>query len=121
MVTAPGSGAEVIPFLKTLDLPMAVLFTVAYTTVRSVGRSRPSPSRCRRNPLMAADPMWPSQPLCARAPARTPAPQCTCRQHPHGAKPCIPAHQGLGRQPLDSKREAAWPECPSASLGARFG
>lgn len=35
VVTAPGSGAEVIPFLKTLDLPMAVLFTVAYTTVRA--------------------------------------------------------------------------------------
>ena len=34
VVTAPGSGAEVIPFLKTLDLPTAVAFTVAYTQVR---------------------------------------------------------------------------------------
>ncbi|KXZ44400.1 hypothetical protein GPECTOR_68g371 [Gonium pectorale] len=33
IVTAPGSGAEAIPFLKTLDLPIAVLFTVAYTTL----------------------------------------------------------------------------------------
>lgn len=34
VVTAPGSGAEVIPFLKTLDLPLAVAFTITYTTVR---------------------------------------------------------------------------------------
>lgn len=33
MVTAPGAGAEVIPFLKTLDLPMAILFTMTYTAV----------------------------------------------------------------------------------------
>ncbi|KAG2443589.1 hypothetical protein HXX76_001940 [Chlamydomonas incerta] len=31
VVTAPGAGAEVIPFLKTLDLPMAILFTMSYT------------------------------------------------------------------------------------------
>ncbi|KAG2490128.1 hypothetical protein HYH03_011434 [Edaphochlamys debaryana] len=33
VVTAPGSGAEAIPFLKTLDLPIAVLFTVTYTAL----------------------------------------------------------------------------------------
>ncbi|MEW5305507.1 MAG: hypothetical protein WDW36_008041 [Sanguina aurantia] len=32
VVTAPGSGAEIIPFLKTwVNLPMAVAFTVAYS------------------------------------------------------------------------------------------
>lgn len=32
MVTAPGSGAEVIPFLKTyVQLPGAILFTVLYS------------------------------------------------------------------------------------------
>lgn len=35
MVTAPGSGAEIIPFLKTyLNLPLAIGFTVVYTKVR---------------------------------------------------------------------------------------
>lgn len=35
VVTAPGSGAEIIPFLKTyLNLPLAIAFTVAYTKVR---------------------------------------------------------------------------------------
>ena len=35
MVTAPGSGAEVIPFLKTwVNLPMAIGFTVLYAKVR---------------------------------------------------------------------------------------
>ncbi|KAG2452332.1 hypothetical protein HYH02_003356 [Chlamydomonas schloesseri] len=33
VVTAPGAGAEVLPFLKTLDLPMAILFTMAYTAM----------------------------------------------------------------------------------------
>ncbi|PNW74004.1 hypothetical protein CHLRE_13g581400v5 [Chlamydomonas reinhardtii] len=33
VVTAPGAGAEVIPFLKTLDLPMAILFTMTYTAL----------------------------------------------------------------------------------------
>lgn len=35
VVTAPGSGAEIIPFLKTwVNLPMAIGFTVLYTKVR---------------------------------------------------------------------------------------
>ncbi len=35
MVTAPGSGAEIIPFLKTwVNLPMAIGFTVLYAKVR---------------------------------------------------------------------------------------
>lgn len=35
VVTAPGSGAEVIPFLKTwVNLPMAIGFTVLYAKVR---------------------------------------------------------------------------------------
>lgn len=35
MVTAPGSGAEVIPFLKTwVNLPAAIGFTVLYAKVR---------------------------------------------------------------------------------------
>ena len=34
MVTAPGSGAETIPFLKTwVNLPMAIGFTVIYAKV----------------------------------------------------------------------------------------
>ncbi len=34
MVTAPGSGAEIIPFLKTwVNLPMAIGFTVLYSAV----------------------------------------------------------------------------------------
>lgn len=36
MVTAPGSGAEIIPFLKTwVNLPMAIGFTVLYAQVRA--------------------------------------------------------------------------------------
>jgi AAA family ATP:ADP antiporter len=36
VVTAPGSGAEIIPFLKTyVNLPMAIAFTVGYAKVRS--------------------------------------------------------------------------------------
>ena len=34
VVTAPGSGAETIPFLKTwVNLPMAIGFTVLYAKV----------------------------------------------------------------------------------------
>ena len=34
VVTAPGSGAEIIPFLKTwVNLPMAIGFTVLYAKV----------------------------------------------------------------------------------------
>ena len=34
VVTAPGSGAEIIPFLKTwVNLPMAIGFTVIYAKV----------------------------------------------------------------------------------------
>ena len=37
VVTAPGSGAEVIPFLKTwVNLPMAIGFTVLYAKVVSI-------------------------------------------------------------------------------------
>ena len=37
VVTAPGSGAEIIPFLKTwVNLPMAIGFTVLYAKVHSV-------------------------------------------------------------------------------------
>lgn len=39
VVTAPGSGAEIIPFLKTwVNLPMAIGFTVLYTKVRGPGQ-----------------------------------------------------------------------------------
>jgi ATP/ADP translocase len=38
VVTAPGSGAEIIPFLKTwVNLPMAIGFTVMYAKVRTCG------------------------------------------------------------------------------------
>lgn len=38
VVTAPGSGAEVIPFLKTwVNLPMAIGFTVLYAKVMHCG------------------------------------------------------------------------------------
>lgn len=34
VVTAPGSGAEIIPFLKTwVNLPMAIGFTILYAKV----------------------------------------------------------------------------------------
>lgn len=34
VVTAPGSGAEVIPFLKTyVNLPMAIGFSIIYAKV----------------------------------------------------------------------------------------
>lgn len=34
VVTAPGSGAEIIPFLKTwVNLPMAIGFTILYAQV----------------------------------------------------------------------------------------
>lgn len=34
VVTAPGSGAEIIPFLKTwVNLPMAIGFTIMYSAV----------------------------------------------------------------------------------------
>lgn len=37
VVTAPGSGAEIIPFLKTwVNLPMAIGFTVLYTQLSNV-------------------------------------------------------------------------------------
>ena len=37
VVTAPGSGAEIIPFLKTwVNLPMAIGFTVIYTKLANV-------------------------------------------------------------------------------------
>jgi AAA family ATP:ADP antiporter len=37
VVTAPGSGAEIIPFLKTwVNLPMAIGFTVLYTKLSNV-------------------------------------------------------------------------------------
>jgi AAA family ATP:ADP antiporter len=39
VVTAPGSGAEIIPFLKTwVNLPMAIGFTVLYTKVGAAPR-----------------------------------------------------------------------------------
>jgi len=40
VVTAPGSGAEVIPFLKTwVNLPMAIGFTVLYAKVTCLPES----------------------------------------------------------------------------------
>ncbi len=40
MVTAPGSGAETIPFLKTwVNLPMAIGFTVIYAKVQCLSRA----------------------------------------------------------------------------------
>lgn len=37
VVTAPGSGAEIIPFLKTwVNLPMAIAFTIAYAKLANV-------------------------------------------------------------------------------------
>lgn len=47
VVTAPGSGAEIIPFLKTwVNLPMAIAFTIGYAKVRvQRNRDQGSPSR----------------------------------------------------------------------------
>lgn len=40
VVTAPGSGAEIIPFLKTwVNLPMAIGFTIIYTKLANVMNS----------------------------------------------------------------------------------
>lgn len=37
MVTAPGSGAEIIPFLKTwVNLPMAIGFMIGYAKLVNV-------------------------------------------------------------------------------------
>eukprot|EP00199_Chlamydomonas_sp_CCMP681_P000149 CAMPEP_0119104610 /NCGR_PEP_ID=MMETSP1180-20130426/2779_1 /TAXON_ID=3052 ORGANISM="Chlamydomonas cf sp, Strain CCMP681" /NCGR_SAMPLE_ID=MMETSP1180 /ASSEMBLY_ACC=CAM_ASM_000741 /LENGTH=568 /DNA_ID=CAMNT_0007089423 /DNA_START=66 /DNA_END=1772 /DNA_ORIENTATION=- len=37
VVTAPGSGAEIIPFLKTwVNLPMAIVFTIGYAKLANV-------------------------------------------------------------------------------------
>lgn len=45
VVTAPGSGAEIIPFLKTwVNLPMAIGFTVLYSAVSSRASLRSLPS-----------------------------------------------------------------------------
>jgi len=66
-VTAPGSGAETIPFLKTwVNLPMAIGFTVLYSKVRPPLHCRPpSPARCSGADLPA--------PLCLRAEPPRPA------------------------------------------------
>jgi TLC ATP/ADP transporter len=41
VVTAPGSGAEIIPFLKTwVNLPAAIGFTVLYAKVMAGGCAR---------------------------------------------------------------------------------
>lgn len=41
VVTAPGSGAEIIPFLKTwVNLPMAIGFTILYAKVSSFSRQQ---------------------------------------------------------------------------------
>ena len=40
VVTAPGSGAEISPFLKTwVNLPMAIVFTIGYAKVCSAGQN----------------------------------------------------------------------------------
>ena len=62
-MTAPGSGAEIIPFLKTwVNLPLAIAFTVGYAQVRPCTRGA-SPSQ-----------PWPRAPAWARLRPRPPAP-----------------------------------------------
>jgi len=63
VVTAPGSGAETIPFLKTwVNLPMAIGFTVLYSKVRP----RPPPRTSGRlAPLGAAALTFPPRSACA--------------------------------------------------------
>ena len=59
MVTAPGSGAEVIPFLKTyVNLPMAIGFTVIYAQVQqeAVQAVTPALSFCHHSHAVPALP-----------------------------------------------------------------
>jgi len=59
VVTAPGSGAETIPFLKTwVNLPMAIGFTVLYSKVR------PPRIAGRLAPLGAAALTFPPRSAC---------------------------------------------------------
>ena len=52
VVTAPGSGAEVIPFLKTyVNLPMAIGFSIIYAKVSC--QSATPADLCRRQVLTA--------------------------------------------------------------------
>lgn len=54
VVTAPGSGAEVIPFLKTyVNLPMAIGFTVIYSQVGAGGIQAATPALSFCHPLHA--------------------------------------------------------------------
>lgn len=66
VVTAPGSGAEIIPFLKTwVNLPMAIGFTILYAKVRGAARGAGWQER-------RAGPPRPSIPTRATAPHSTP-------------------------------------------------
>ena len=55
VVTAPGSSAEAIPFLKTwVNLPGAIAFTVLYSSMANrLGRQVPSPLTAHCSPLAA--------------------------------------------------------------------
>ena len=54
MVTAPGSGAEIIPFLKTwVNLPMAIAFTIAQIKVHErAAVSQPFPMQHLAEPAV---------------------------------------------------------------------
>ena len=76
VVTAPGSGAEIIPFLKTwVNLPMAIGFTVLYAKVHTRVRSIHCPQLCTASTmrliLATGDEAVQSRVLHARA-----LPQC---------------------------------------------
>lgn len=63
VVTAPGSGAEVIPFLKTwVNLPMAIGFTVLYAKVCSSQSLTPKKKRVLKPRAFEATLCW--QILC---------------------------------------------------------
>ena len=50
MVTAPGSGAEIIPFLKTwVNLPAAIGFTILYAKASQRGPQWLPRRPCRRS------------------------------------------------------------------------
>lgn len=65
MVTAPGSGAEIIPFLKTwVNLPMAIGFTVLYTKVRRQQRQQARETAAHA-PALARGGAAPGGAMCA--------------------------------------------------------
>ena len=91
VVTAPGSGAEIIPFLKTwVNLPMAIGFMIGYAKLVNVMATEtlfytmcvPHTDHMTTQPLLAETPVSLRQGECAHGPppARDHARERTGRQ-----------------------------------------